>query len=505
MKKIFLSLSFILSVLVSQAQVSSNRNGMTYKFTGLDYNAPISGKYFNFDSMTYGAEIGYFRYLNRSFNLGVPLRLGVVNFPTNNAVGTPLESNKFMGSLDLTAQYKFNNGYLLKEECWFAPFIFAGVGGKYLDRAEDKFDFEIPAGLGLNFRLAPGFYLQAQSEYRYSVIRQRNNLVHSAGFLFLFGGGKSANDQDDDGIEDSKDDCPTVAGKPEYNGCPDTDGDGIADKDDACQSVAGTKALKGCPDTDGDGISDKDDSCPKEAGLAKFAGCPDSDGDGIADSADACPTEAGIEKFQGCPDTDGDGIADKDDKCPKEKGIASKQGCPNRDADGDGVNDEDDKCPNKAGLAKYAGCPDTDGDGVSDDQDRCPAVAGIAANKGCPEIKKEDKTVLINAESIQFETNSAVIKATSFAKLDQVAAVLAKYPEYSMSIEGHTDSQGEDAANMSLSNARAKACFDYLVKKGANPTKLSSKGFGESVPKGDNKTAEGRSINRRVEFIPQVH
>lgn len=504
MKKILFGLAMI-SVLASQAQISSNRNGITYKFLGLDYNAPISGNYFNFDSMTYGAEIGYFRYLNRSLNLGFPLRLGVVNFPTNNAVGTPLENNKMMASLDATLQYKFNNGYIFKEESWFAPLIFVGAGGKFIDRADDKWDFEIPAGLALNFKLAPSFYLQAQSEYRYSVIRQRSNLVHSAGFLFLFGGGKNANDQDEDGIEDEKDACPTVAGKPEMNGCPDTDGDGIADKDDACPSVAGTKAHKGCPDTDNDGIADKDDNCPQQAGLAKFNGCPDTDGDGIADSADACPTEAGVEKFQGCPDTDGDGIADKDDKCPKEKGVPALQGCPNRDADGDGVNDDQDKCPNKAGLAKFAGCPDTDGDGVSDDQDRCPTVAGVASNKGCPEIKQEDKKVLIEAESVQFETGSAVIKATSFAKLDKVATVLAKYPEYSMSIEGHTDSQGEDASNMKLSNERAKACFDYLVKKGADPKRLASKGFGESAPKGDNKTAEGRAINRRVEFIPHVH
>ena len=72
-------------------------------------------------------------------------------------------------------------------------------------------------------------------------------------------------------MEDSKDECPKLAGT--LNGCPDKDKDGIADKNDPCPEVAGT--LNGCPDTDGDGVADKDDRCPEVSGIKQNSGCPE--------------------------------------------------------------------------------------------------------------------------------------------------------------------------------------------------------------------------------------
>ncbi|MEO6190301.1 MAG: OmpA family protein, partial [Saprospiraceae bacterium] len=60
----------------------------------------------------------------------------------------------------------------------------------------------------------------------------------------------------------------------------------------------------------------------------------------------------------------------------------------------------------------------------------------------------------------------------------------------------------DDKYNMDLSEKRAKACADYIIKKGVASSRISSMGFGESMPVGDNKTAEGRKLNRRTEFIP---
>lgn len=84
----------------------------------------------------------------------------------------------------------------------------------------------------------------------------------------------------------------------------DTDKDGIVDSKDSCPTVAGIATFAGCPDTDGDGIADKDDACPKVAGLTAFAGCPDTDGDGVPDSKDKCPTVAGVAEDKGCPKVD---------------------------------------------------------------------------------------------------------------------------------------------------------------------------------------------------------
>jgi outer membrane protein OmpA-like peptidoglycan-associated protein len=114
-------------------------------------------------------------------------------------------------------------------------------------------------------------------------------------------------------------------------------------------------------DTDGDGIFDSRDKCPTVAGVAKYDGCPvpDTDGDGINDENDKCITVKGIAKYDGCPvpDRDRDGINDEEDKCPDVPGVARYQGCPVPDRDKDGINDEEDRCPDVPGVRENNGCP----------------------------------------------------------------------------------------------------------------------------------------------------
>ena len=229
-------------------------------------------------------------------------------------------------------------------------------------------------------------------------------------------------------------------------------------------------------DRDGDGINDVDDKCPDTKGLAALQGCPDKDGDGIADGDDACPDKAGVAKYKGCPvpDTDGDGINDEQDKCPSVKGLARYQGCPIPDADADGVNDEEDKCPNRPGPA---------------------------SNQGCPEITKEViEKINMAAKNVFFATGSFKLLPKSFKSLDDVVAILKADESLKIQIDGHTDDQGDDAKNMTLSENRAKAVNDYLISKGVSASSTSSAGFGETKPVGENKTAAGRAKNRRVEM-----
>jgi OmpA-OmpF porin, OOP family len=314
-----------------------------------------------------------------------------------------------------------------------------------------------------------------------------------------------AADSDRDGIPDSEDACPNAKGTADTKGCPDSDADGLADNLDACPDMKGARTTQGCPDTDGDGISDKGDVCPDEKGTLATGGCPDKDKDGIPDSKDDCPEVFGLAKFGGCADSDNDGIKDSDDQCPNEAGDAAHKGCPANDRDRDGIKDNDDKCPDVAGKAATNGCPDTDNDGVANNLDRCPDEPGTAANNGCPAISEADAKVLEAAiYGVQFEPAKSVIKTTSFGILDQVAAVMQRYPAYNLDIAGHTDSDGTDASNQRLSEARAKACFDYLVSKGVDAKRMKHSGFGESKPVADNNTKEGKSKNRRVEFKVNV-
>jgi outer membrane protein OmpA-like peptidoglycan-associated protein len=279
----------------------------------------------------------------------------------------------------------------------------------------------------------------------------------------------------------------------------DSDGDMVSNKKDKCPNERGVLEMQGCPnpDKDGDGILDKDDKCPEVAGAKTAMGCPDTDLDSLADSEDRCPTEAGAVAMQGCPDRDGDAVADMDDVCPDVKGLPAFKGCP--DTDGDGLADNEDSCPDKAGPIANSGCPDTDNDGVADHLDKCPLVPGTKNNNGCPEVSIEvKKRLAFAATAIQFETGKAVIKKTSFKLLDEVVKILNDYPDYYMTIDGHTDDVGKDDRNLQLSKDRANSVKNYFVGKGISEGRLVTNGFGESQPVAPNKTAAGRAKNRRV-------
>jgi len=334
--------------------------------------------------------------------------------------------------------------YSIMPKSWFNPYVHIGGGYTFLD---DKGNGTVNGGIGFNFWFTENVGLTVQTTYKHSFEDQAEanvprHLQHFAGLTFKFGG-------------------------------KDTDKDGIYDKDDACPEVFGLKEFQGCPDTDGDGIPDKDDACPETAGLKEFQGCPDTDGDGIADKDDACPEVAGPASLKGCPDTDGDGIADKDDKCPDVKGPKENAGCP---------------------------WPDTDGDGVLDKDDLCPEVKGTAANRGCPEVTEEViKRLNEYARTILFNSGKATFKEETYVVLQNMNKIFKEYPNSKFLLEGHTDSDGSNALNQTLSENRAAAVKTYLVENGIASDRLKSVGFGETKPIATNKTAKGKALNRRVE------
>ena len=253
-------------------------------------------------------------------------------------------------------------------------------------------------------------------------------------------------------------------------------------------------------DADGDGVADSSDRCVDVAGPASNAGCPpDKDGDGVLDKDDACIDTAGLKSLNGCPDADSDGIKDADDACPAVAGIAAMKGCP--DADGDGITDADDRCPKIKGTADFKGCVDTDGDTVADPDDLCPSVKGPVDRKGCPPPPKEIKEQFSGSiEGILFETGSAELKAESQKTIDEAAAVLIKYGDLSLTVEGHTDSVGKAEPNKTLSQDRADAVKAALVAKGVQGDRITATGFGEEKPVASNRTKKGRAQNRRIEF-----
>jgi outer membrane protein OmpA-like peptidoglycan-associated protein len=264
-------------------------------------------------------------------------------------------------------------------------------------------------------------------------------------------------------------------------------------------------------DSDGDGVPDYIDECPDtpQGVVVDSVGCPvDSDGDGVPDYIDQCPDTPKDVKVDsvGCPfDDDGDGVPNYIDQCPdtpKDVKVDSV-GCP-IDDDGDGVPNFIDQCPDtpKGVKVDSVGCPvDTDGDAIPDYLDKCPNISGPKSNYGCPELKKEVRNLFKKAmQGIQFETDKDVIKKISYPILDKIVNVMKDNPTYMLFISGHTDSTGSDEYNQMLSEKRAAAVLNYLVQHGVDASRITSKGYGQSKPIADNKTSEGRALNRRVEF-----
>lgn len=111
------------------------------------------------------------------------------------------------------------------------------------------------------------------------------------------------------------------------------------------------------------------------------------------------------------------------------------------------------------------------------------------------------KTGMMNLDAVYFDMGKATITANSKPYLNLIGTILVKYPKLKFEIGGHTDNRGLPKANLKLSQSRAQAVLKQLTN--INPdlaSHISAKGYGDTKPKGTNKTAEGREMNRRVEI-----
>jgi OOP family OmpA-OmpF porin len=366
----------------------------------------------NWMGKTLPSQLKVARSLSKSFVFGAEFSFVTLESEKLNLIPTiksSVSTDKFwrMGG---QFEYKFANGYLLKEDAIFDPYIFLGLNGSNIS---EKTYLAQSTGAGTNIWFNKWLGLNFEGSYDY--LFDFNDYFHySFGVTFRLGKAK------------------------------DSDGDGVPDHLDECPDVPGLKILNGCPDRDGDGIPDHLDECPDVPGLAEFKGCPDRDGDGIPDHLDECPDVPGLAQFKGCPDRDGDGIPDHLDECPDE--------------------------------------------------------FGTITNKGCPEIIQEVEKIDFHAKHILFEISSSKIKQESFSDLDEIIAIMKKFPDSRFTIHGHTDNTGSDALNVNLSKNRAKSVKDYFISKGINASRLESDGFGKNKPIDVNDTPEGRANNRRVEI-----
>ncbi len=107
----------------------------------------------------------------------------------------------------------------------------------------------------------------------------------------------------------------------------------------------------------------------------------------------------------------------------------------------------------------------------------------------------------IICNGIRFDVGKATLKPESMGPINKIFELMQKQPELKFSVEGHTDSDGDEANNLQLSEARAKTVMEQLITMGIAKERLAYKGFGEKSPLGENNTPEGKANNRRVEFV----
>jgi OOP family OmpA-OmpF porin len=438
MKKIIIVLAALIATSSVFSQNEANKWAVGGGISAIDFSGPITKSYFDFNEFKGSGRIFVGRYLNPSFNAKADFTFGKVWFPQFDVYPTTIDGLyelRHIYDAGLTFEYKFNNGYIFKENAVIAPYIFAGFGMNSI--VDYDVNTYVPFGLGFNIRPSDWFTINLQSSYKLNIDNSFDYTQHSASLVFNLGGSGKKKVKEDVAL--------------------DSDGDGIPDLVDECPFTFGYAQFFGCPDTDGDGIGDSRDLCPNEAGPIENRGCPivDSDGDGVPDDQDACPFEFGEKRYAGCPDTDGDGIIDKYDKCPTVAGPASNDGCPL---------EEEVK-------------PTTPTTPISPTTPTKPVGPALAS----------DYVVF-------YPSGGSALTNADRNKLDRILAELNANPSWKVKIKGYTDDTGNEISNQTLSLRRAQDAWKYLSSKGLDGRRVELYGMGPYFPQSSN-----RNENRRVE------
>ena len=443
MKK-FSKLLLVLLITISYTNIQSQDNNNPWQFSfglnAVDLDADENTQFDEYFAVNENWNISdgmsmftLSKYLGDNISLGLS---GSVNQISNFADGAEFINDVKYFASDLMLKYSLAEALNMKK---MEPFVGVGLGKTWMD---SQFWMTSNASIGMNYWFNDVWGLTAQVDYKLNL------------------------------SENGRGNTPLAIS-------PGTTGElyPIIDEGGSMRYSVGFSVKFGGIDTDGDGIKDSEDTCPLLAGSLEFDGCPDSDGDGISDNKDACPNKAGLASLDGCPDSDGDKITDSRDKCPNVAGPKENGGCP---------------------------WPDSDGDSVLDKDDDCPSEAGTVANNGCPEIYPSDEALAQLVEysrTINFAFDSAKFTDGTPPVLDAIVEILVAYPKANFSVEGHCDSKGSTKVNQKISDKRSNAVVEYLTNSGIATSRLTAKGFGESMPIDTNNTMAGRANNRRVEIL----
>jgi outer membrane protein OmpA-like peptidoglycan-associated protein len=376
------------------------------------------------------------------------------------------------------------------------PYLYAGVGSliykvKFFPtsvspkavRASD-YNGCVPLGIGITKKLTETMSLDLSGGATYSFTDNLNyyhlgkpeDAYYQLGIALLFTGSDDDKDYDNDGLTNGQE---RALGTDPKN--PDTDNDGLKDGEEVNKYK--TNPLNA--DTDNDGLKDGEEVTRYKTDPLN----PDTDKDGLKDGEEV--TKYKTDPLN--PDTDKDGLKDG------EEVTKYKTDPLNPDTDNDGLKDGEE-------VAKYKTDPlkaDTDGGSVNDGKEITNATNPLDPSDDVPkkeELKVEVKKSIV-LDGVVFKTASAEISPESAEILEIAFNTLNQNPEIEVEIQGHTDNVGKHAYNMKLSQKRADAVKDYIVKKGIAAFRITTNGYGPDKPVVPNTTPENKQKNRRIEFF----
>ena len=348
-------------------------------------------------------------------------------------------------------------------------------------------------------------------------------------------------DSDGDGIQDHLDRCPDVKGSMATNGCPDTDGDGIIDLNDNCPEDMGILKHDGCPDSDGDDVPDYRDACPFVPGEEAYHGCnegyPSLDAENrtkysiegpnntsnveVNKSQDAQESRVIVRReIESQPSVEqrSETINEQSREYRQEDKQEIERVAPQRQTqetiqqqqtnssiENSSSRTTIDNTMSSSERRAQSSSTTTSNANSASTQERQTVQnsrAGLFTSDVYSSYPVEVSEVFNEAISnIKFNSSKSSLKKSSYPTLNKVVRILSINPDLYVTINGHTDSSGDSVKNKKLSLARAESVKKFLMLRGIQPERLATVGHGADTPVADNATAEGRELNRRVEFF----
>jgi outer membrane protein OmpA-like peptidoglycan-associated protein len=187
-------------------------------------------------------------------------------------------------------------------------------------------------------------------------------------------------------------------------------------------------------------------------------------------------------------------------------GLVDLDGCPDFDNAADSPKNVVAPSPDSAATAENSTVPDyetarnraVDSSGVyfDESQDDADPDSVVASPKKVPEFPQQQIV-----QGLEFKNGKTELLFSSFSSLDKLIKPLKDCPDVQIEVRAYTDALGKANANMQLTQMRAEAIRQYLINQGIDPQRISAKGCGSGNPIGDNRTAAGRTLNRRIEIV----